>query len=159
MLERRAVTRDTLWPLIDLAVRPDQRDLVSSNMKTFAEAPFESGAYVWGLWVGTTPVGLMAMVHPGEYQFHAPEDDHEAAYLWRLMIAADHQGQGHGRTAMGMTLMVARDWGCPRLTLGVSGAAHSAQGFYESMGFRWTGRMDDVDRVMTRDVDPPARLG
>ena len=153
MLEKREVTRDHLWPLINLAVRPDQRDLVSSNMKTFAEAPFETGAYVWGLWVGTTPVGLMAMVHPREYPYHEEGDDVEAAYVWRLMIAADHQGHGYGRAAIGMALTVARDWGCPRITLGVSEAAHSAQPFYEKMGFRSTGRVASDDLIMTREVD------
>ena len=152
-LEKRAVTRDHLMPLIDLAVRPDQRDLVALNMKTFAQAPFEPGSYVWGLWVDTTPVGLIAMVHPREYPYHAEGDDTEAAYLWRLMIAAGHQGRGHGRAAIGMALQVARDWGCPRLTLGVADLVHSAQPFYDSMGFRWTGRVVEEDRIMTRDVD------
>ena len=154
MLEKRAVHRDDLWPLINLAVRPDQRDLVSSNMKTFAEAPFEPGSRVWGLWVGTVPVGLMAMVHPREYPFHLECDDTEAAYLWRLMIAAGHQGRGHGRSAIGMALAVAREWRCPRLTVGVGDLPHSAQAFYERTGFRWTGRVVDGDRIMTRDVAP-----
>jgi diamine N-acetyltransferase len=155
-LEKRPVTRDHLRDLIGLTVRPDQQGLVSPNIKTFAEAPFEPGSRVWGLWVDATPVGLMAMVHPGEYPFHEPEDDREAAYLWRLMIAAGHQGRGYGRGAIGLALAVAQDWGCPRLTLGVSDAAHSAQGFYERLGFRWTGRMAWGERVMTRDVDPVA---
>lgn len=154
MLERRDVTRDHLWPLINLTVHPGQRDLVSSNMKTFAEAPFEPGARVWGLWVGATPVGLMAMVHPREYPYHGPEDDHEAAYLWRLMIAAEHQGFGYGRTAIAMAFKVAQEWHCPRLTLGVSDAAHSAQPFYEKMGFRFTGHIIEGDKMMTRDVGP-----
>ena len=152
MLEKRVVIRDHLWPLINLCVRPDQRDLVSSNMKTFAEAPFETGSCVWGLWVGTVPVGLMAMVHPRECPFHKEGDDCNAAYLWRLMIAADHQGQGHGRVAIGMALAVARNWGCLRLTASVSDVAHSNMGFYERLGFRWTGRFDDGERVITRDV-------
>ncbi len=154
MLERRDVVRDHLWPLINLSVHPHQRDLVSSNMKTFAEAPFEPGSRVWGLWQGATPVGLMAMVHPREYPYHAPEDDHEAAYLWRLMIAADHQRCGYGRAAIAMSLQVAREWDCPRLTLGVSDAAHSAEGFYEMMGFRRTGHVIEGDTMMSRSLDP-----
>jgi diamine N-acetyltransferase len=149
VLEKRAVTRDNLWDLIHLSVRTDQHDLVSSNMKTFAEAPFETGSRVWGLWDGATPVGLMAMVHPAEYLWHGPEDDREAAYLWRLMIAADQQGRGHGRTAIGMAVAVARDWGCPRLTAGVSDLAHSNLGFYERLGFRWTGRLEEGEKVIS----------
>ena len=155
MLEKRAVTRDHLWPLIGLSVRHDQQDLVSSNMKTFAEAPFEPGSRVWGLWVDATPVGLMAMVDPREYPFFNEEDDREAAYLWRLMFAVGHQGKGYGRAAIAMALAVARDWGCPRLTSGVADVPHSNMGFYERLGFRWTGRFEQGEKVITRDVSEP----
>jgi diamine N-acetyltransferase len=154
MLEKREVTRDTLWPLIRLEVRADQRDLVSPNIKTFAEAPYETGARVWGLWDGDAPVGLMAMVHPGEYQFFQPEDDREAAYLWRLMIAAPFQGRGYGRQAIAMAVEVAQAWGCPRITAGVSDVPHSNMGFYERQGFRWTGRYEEGEKVIVRDVSP-----
>jgi diamine N-acetyltransferase len=151
-LEKRPVTRAHLWALIGLSVRPDQTDLVSSNMKTFAEAPFEPGSRVWGLWVGAMPVGLMAMVHPAEYPFFGPEDDREAAYLWRLMIAADHQGHGYGRKAIALAVSVARDWNCPRVTAGVSDVAHSNLGFYERLGFRWTGRYEEGEKVVSLTV-------
>jgi diamine N-acetyltransferase len=152
MLEKRPVLRDQLWDLIGLAVRPDQTDLVSSNMKTFAEAPYEPGARVWGLWDGTRPVGLMAMVHPAEYPFFGADDDREAAYLWRLMIEADQQGRGYGRMAIAMAVSVAHDWNCPRLTAGVSDVAHSNMGFYERLGFRWTGRYEEGEKVVSLTV-------
>jgi diamine N-acetyltransferase len=158
MLEKRAVTRDHVGALIGLDVLPGQRDLVSPNVRTLAQAAYEPGAYVWGLWDaaadGAAPVGLMAMVHPREYPFHEPGDDREAADLWRLMIAAGYQGRGFGRAAVALALAVARDWGCPRLTLGVADAPQAAQGFYERLGFRWTGQVADGERTMTRDVGP-----
>jgi diamine N-acetyltransferase len=153
-LERRDVTRETLWPLIRLEVRPDQRDLVSSNMKTFAEAPYETGSRVWGLWDGDVPVGLMAMVNPGEYPWHRPEDDREAAYLWRLMVAAPFQGRGYGRQAIALAVGVARDWGCPRITAGVADVPHGNMGFYERLGFRWTGRYEEGEKVIVKDLPP-----
>jgi diamine N-acetyltransferase len=153
-LEKRTVTRDHLQVLIDLAVRPDQRDLVSPNVKTFAQAPFEPGAQVWGLWDGDTAVGLMAMVDPRDYTFFQDGDDREAAYLWRLMIADGHQGQGYGAAAIGLALKVARDWGCPRLTASVADVPHSNLGFYERLGFRWTGRYEEGEKVIMIKVDP-----
>ena len=59
MLERRAVTRDTVRTLVGLKVRADQQDLVSANSVTLAQTPYEPGSVVWGLWDGETPVGLM----------------------------------------------------------------------------------------------------
>lgn len=152
MLEKRIVLRDHLLPLIDLAVHPDQRHQVAPNVKTFAGAAFEPGAQVWGLWVGAVPVGLMAMIDPHRDPYLPEGEDPEAAYLWRLMIDAGHQGQGHGRAAIGLALDVAWGWGCPRLTLGVSDSHPAAQAFYERQGFRLTGRVVDGDRMLVRDV-------
>ncbi len=152
MLERREVTRDTVRALIRLKVRADQADLVSANSVTLAQAPYEPGSVVWGLWDGDTPVGLMAMVHPHEYPFHEPGDDAEAAYLWRLMIAADFQGKGYGRAAIAMAVQQARDWGRPRLTASVADEPHSNMGFYEKLGFRRTGRIVDDELEIVTDV-------
>ena len=150
MIERRAVTRDTIRAIIGLTVRPDQADLVSPNVKTLAQAPYETGAFVWGLWVADQPVGLMAMVHPEQYQYHAEGDDREAAYLWRLMIAADQQGRGYGRQALQMAVAQSRDWELPRLVASVTNAPHSNLGFYQAFGFRTTGRIveDEVEIVL-----------
>lgn len=152
MTDRRPVTRETVRALAALAVRPDQPRLVSPNAITLAEAPYEPGAQVWGLWVGDVPVGLMAMIDPRAAPIAAPGDDPQAAYLWRLMIDGAHQGQGHGRFAVDQALMVARSWGCPRLTLSVADEPHSKIGFYLHHGFRRTGRVVDEQIEMVREV-------
>lgn len=151
-MERRDITRDHLFELIALEVREDQRDLVARNIETLAEAPYETGARVWGLWDGGTPFGLMAMVHPDEFLWHDPGDDRQAAYLWRLMIDARHQGKGFGRAAVNEALGVAREWGFPRLAASVADKPHSSMGFYERLGFRWTGRIVEGEKVITIDV-------
>jgi diamine N-acetyltransferase len=151
-LALRPITRDTLRPLFRLKVRDDQQGLVAPNEITLAQAPYETGSYVWGLWDGETAVGLMAMVHPAEYPWHEPGDDREAAYLWRLLIGADHQGRGYGRAAIGLAVGVARGWGTPRLTLSVVDAPHSNIGFYERLEFRRTGHLMDGEIVMGMDV-------
>jgi diamine N-acetyltransferase len=152
MIERRNVTRETLWPLINLDVAPGQRDLVTDNRTTFAEAAYEPGAAVWGLWQGETPVGLMAMVDPVGVAAHGPFLDPAAAYLWRLMIAKDHQGQGYGAQALGFAAQSARDWGAPRLVVGVRDVAHGNRGFYERFGFRDSGVIEEEDRLFVLDL-------
>jgi diamine N-acetyltransferase len=137
-MERRPVLREHVLPLIGLKVRPDQADLVSSNAKTLAEAAYETGSTVWGLWDQDVLVGLMAMIHPGEYpwddySFHQPGADRTAAYLWRLMVGAEFQGRGYGGAH-------------------VSDAPHSNLPFYERFGFRNTGVIEDGELVIVLDL-------
>jgi diamine N-acetyltransferase len=154
MIDARPVTRETLWPLIDLSVRNDQRDLVSSNMKTFAEAAYEPGAVVWGLWDGDVPVGLMAMVDPAGVRLHGPHLMPGAAYLWRLMIAADRQGKGYGGQALHLAIATAHGWGAGHLVTGVNDAPHGNRGFYECHGFRASSVVEDGDLLLVLDLKP-----
>jgi diamine N-acetyltransferase len=153
-LEARPVTRETLWPLINLAVRDDQRDLVSSNMKTFAEAPYEPGAVVRGLWDGEVPVGLMAMIDPHGVGLHGPHLVPGAAYLWRLMVAADQQRKGYGGQALHFAIATARGWGASHLVTGVNDAPHGNRGFYESFGFVSSGVFAEDDLLLVLDLSP-----
>ncbi len=150
--QARPVTRETLWPLINLSVRDDQRDLVSSNMKTLAEAPYEPGAVVWGLWDGDRPVGLMAMVDPSGVELHGPHLHPGAAYLWRLMIAAECQGQGYGSRALAYAVETARGWGARHLITGVNPAPHGNRGFYECHGFQSCDVVEEEDLLLVLDL-------
>lgn len=152
-MERRPVTRETVDALIGLDVAAGQEGLVAPNAVTLAQAAYEQpGAYVWGLWDAAVPVGLMAMVHPGEYPWLDNADDPEAAYLWRLMIAARHQGRGLGRAAVGEAFAQARAWGLPRLAVTVVPRDGSALGFYERLGFARTGRVVDGEVQLIASV-------
>ena len=64
-LERRRVEKDHLRALFRLKVAEDQAGLVAPNEITLAQAAYEPGGYVWGLWEGDIAVGLLAMIHPG----------------------------------------------------------------------------------------------
>ncbi|MDJ0826352.1 MAG: GNAT family N-acetyltransferase [Rhodobacter sp.] len=148
---RRLVTRDTIDALIHLDVAAGQVDLVSPNAVTLAQAAYEPGAYVWGLWDGETAVGLMAMIHPREDPFLGESDDPDAAYLWRLLIDAAHQRKGHGTFALAEAVAQSRAWGLPRLMLNVADDPASAMPFYLGFGLKPTGRVvhDELELVMS----------
>lgn len=151
MLERRLPTRNSLEALLALRVAPSQRGLVAEPAQTLAQAQFEPGSFVWGLWDGNRAVGLMAMVDPRAYPYLEPGDDPGAAYLWRLMVDVSRQGRGYGRLALDLAVEQTRDWGLSRLAAGVVDRADSALGFYEAYGFRRTGRLPhgEVEIVLT----------
>lgn len=93
-LERRRVEKDHLRALFRLKVAEDQAGLVAPNEITLAQAAYEPGGYVWGLWEGDIAVGLLAMIHPHEAGGMEEGEDPDAAYLWRLMIGGGASGQG-----------------------------------------------------------------
>lgn len=148
----RPVRREDLLALFRVQVRPDQSDLVAPTVTTIAEAAYETGSRVWGLWDGEVAVGLMAMVHPHHYPWMTANDDPDGAYLWRLLVGADHQRKGYGRAAITAAVSVTRDWGLPRLVAGVVDKPHSNMGFYETLGFRWTGRIVDGEKMIALTV-------
>jgi diamine N-acetyltransferase len=152
-IEARPVERSHVHPLIALATRPDQAGLVSPNVVTLAQAPYETGALVLGLWRAAEAVGLMAMVENRAHRHLAAGEDVEAAFLWRLMVAEPHQGRGVGRAAIEAALATARRWGCPQLfTSVVDGRPDAALGFYRRLGFAPTGRTIEGEIELMRSV-------
>ncbi len=151
-LECRPVEKDHLRRLFQLKITAGQKGLVAPNEITLAQAAYEKGAYVWGLWDGDVLVGLMAMIHPHESGEMEEGEDPDAAYLWRLMIGAEHQGKGYGRAALDHAVQQGRDWGLPRIALSVVQADNSALSLYEKAGFAATGRITDGEADMVRPL-------
>lgn len=152
MLKRRDIRRDDLRTLFELKVGAGQAGLVAPNEVTIAQQAYEPGSVVWGFWDGDTAIGLLAMVNPRKTPHNEEGDDLEAAYVWRLMIGADHQGKGYGRAAMEEALAVTREWGLPRISLTCVDEPGSAMGFYEGLGFKRTGRVISDEVELMRDV-------
>lgn len=137
----REVTRDDLKAVCDLVVAPGQSDLVTPNVMTMAEAQFEPGALVRAMWQRDKVVGLLAMLRPSDY----PEDQdivirRDVAYVWRLMVGRNFQGQGYGILALDEAKRTAIEWGYHGMSLTVGSKPHSAIPFYERYGFVLTGR-------------------
>ena len=150
MLELRPPTRHTLRRIWKLEVAEDQRDFVAPNLVTLAQAPYEGGAYPFGIWKDDEPVGFLAMIDLR--QVHEPEEgeDTNAAFLWRLMIAAQYQGRGYGRFVLGLCFDWARGMCLPRMVTSAVETNHVAQKLYESAGFVRTGRVIDGEVEMAR---------
>lgn len=146
------VVRDDLRPLFKLKVSPDQTGFVAPNEITLAQAPYETGAYVFAVRDGETHAGLAAMIDFREHAYLTDIDDPQAAYLWRLSIGAEHQGKGHGRAAMGWLIDWAKTRGNPRMMTSAVETNTAALRFYESLGFRPTGAMEEAEVVLSRDL-------
>ncbi|MHA3914987.1 GNAT family N-acetyltransferase [Halovulum sp. GXIMD14793] len=104
---------------------------------------------------GETPVGLLAMIDLEKVDSQQSSDDPEnAAYIWRLMISADHQGKGYGKAAMDLAFDMARTWGRTVMTLSVVEREGSALPFYQKFGLEPTDRIEDGERILRGPIRP-----
>jgi len=148
----RPVTKADLGLLFDLKVTPGQGAFVAPNEITLAEAPFESAAFVFVIWADDTPVGLIALIDMTEQDDAAPEDEPESIFIWRLMIGADHQGQGFGTAAIELACDWARAKGRTRMSIEVVSTNDMAIRLYEKLGFARTGVMYGDEAQMAKSL-------
>jgi diamine N-acetyltransferase len=141
----REITPENIRVVLGLSVAPEQRSVYPrSNGYSIAEGHYpDDDDPVWmrAIYANETPVGfLMTSEAPdrGEY------------FLWRLMVDAEHQGKGYGSRAMKLLIERIRASGNARrlLTSHLKGQG-DAGGFYQKLGFVYTGEViDGIDYVM-----------
>lgn len=144
----REVTGETVRSICRLQVGPGQDRFVAPNAVSIAQAHFEPRAWFRAIYADEEPVGFIMLYE---------DRDKPQYFLWRLMVAAEHQGKGHGRRAL--ELLVERVRGLPGATeLGTSyvPAEGGPEGFYKKFGFVDTGEMDDGEVICRLVLGPPA---
>ena len=124
--------------MIALAVGPEQRDYVADNVRSLAEAYLEPLAWPRAIYVDDEPVGSDAHVN----------DEAKEYFLWRFMIAAEHQGKGYGRSALELLVDEVRLRGGSTLTASHGIGEHSPAGFYSAFGFVETGEVAHDETVI-----------
>lgn len=152
----RPVARADVHPLVKMTVAPGQEGFVAPNANSLAEQPYETGAYPFVIEAGGEPAGFLMVIDCREHDYLDEGDDPEAAFLWRFMVAREHQGRGVGRAA----LMALMDWcrarGLSRLVTSAVEANAPAQALYEGVGLGRTGRVWDGEVEFAGPV-PPGR--
>ncbi len=140
-VELREVTRDNLGAVLDMTVAPGQAGFVASNAKSIAQAHFyPEVAWFRAIYADDRPVGFVMLAF----------EEGKPPYLWRLMIDASQQRRGIGRAALALILDHVRD-ACPdaaELRLSHVEGVGDPGPFYRSLGWRYTGEVDDGERVM-----------
>lgn len=136
----REITGETVRSICALEVGPEQRGFVAPNAVSIAQAHFEPKAWFRAVYADDEPVGF-AMLY---------EDAEKAEYfLWRFMVAAEHQGKGYGKRAL--DLLVERVRGLPGArelrTSYVPGDA-GPRDFYLRYGFEETGELEAGENVI-----------
>ena len=137
----REITKDTVRVIIKLGVAADQTNFVAPNAVSIAEAYFEPKAWFRAIYADEEPVGFIMLFD---------DADKPEYYLWRLMVAADHQAEGYGRRAVELLIDYVRTR--PNATELLTSYVPDEKGpmrFYQKLGFTETGEIDDGE-VTTR---------
>lgn len=139
------VTAETVRAICNLTVHPYQAELVAPNAVSIAQAYFEPTAWFRAIYAGDTPVGFVMV------DDNADDQDY---FLWRFMIAAEHQGKGYGKRAMDLVVnYVSGRPGATELRTSYVPGDGSPCGFYAKCGFEETGEVEDGERVMRLLLD------
>ncbi|MCB2223368.1 MAG: GNAT family N-acetyltransferase [Actinobacteria bacterium] len=134
----REITKDTVRDVMRLQVTEHQKQFVAENSVSIAQAHFEPKAWFRAIYAGDDPVGfVMVYEDPGESEW----------FLWRLMVAAEHQGNGYGRAAMEQVVDRVRRQGAAHLLTSYVPGEGSPGGFYHRLGFEDTGEEDGGELV------------
>jgi diamine N-acetyltransferase len=138
----REITSETVRAICKLSetLPEEQTKMVAPNAVSIAEAHFAEHAWFRAIYADETPVGFVMLW-----------DDAEKAeyYLWRLMIAVEHQRKGYGRRAIELLLDYVRTRpGAIELRASYVPIEGGPQVFYHSLGFEETGEVMHGERVI-----------
>lgn len=146
------VTPDNVEAACGLRIRPDQEGLVAPVARSLAEA-YAQPEIAWPRLVydGEHLVGFVMAFFDVRFNPDDP-DDRLRSGLWRLNIAADHQGRGYGRFAVESVCEEIRRRGQSRVTVTWVPGEHGPERFYQRLGFRLTGEASGDEVVGELDL-------
>ncbi|MEM1294082.1 MAG: GNAT family N-acetyltransferase [Verrucomicrobiota bacterium] len=142
MIEFREVTLKNLSELVALEVSEAQKGLVADNLYTVAQVSLVPESYCRGVYLDQMPVAFFAV---------ETEKDHR--YIWRFMVAKEHQGKGIGSQMMAKLLAeLFSDPSVEFVDLSVQRKPGGAEPFYRKCGFTATEKESDGEwqMLMTR---------
>ncbi|GAA1826038.1 GNAT family N-acetyltransferase [Luedemannella flava] len=141
------VTPENYEAALGLSVRPDQADLVAPVVKSLAEA-YVFPEYAWPrlIYDGDRLVGFLMAFLDIPWDPDKDPDDRRSG-LWRLSIAADAQGNGYGRFAVGAVADEIRSRGGTRMYVTWEPRDGGPEPFYLKLGFRLTGEQSGGQTV------------
>lgn len=156
MLRLEKVTRNNVWELLKLRVKPEQAGFVADNTVSVVEAyvTVTGGGYAFpfGIYDGDTPVGFLMVGYgtagdswPGE-----PKVNGGNYSLWRLMIDEKYQRRGRGRQAVQLALDFVKTFPCgpaEACWLSYEPENEAAKALYRSFGFEENGEWDGNEIV------------
>ena len=133
-----------------LDVLENQRGLVATMAESYADALFppnyglgEVKPWLRGVTRDGSPAGFLMCADPTEGQ--------KDAWIWRLLVDKDHQGFGVGTFAVHQALERYLSMNIRRVLVSWKPQQNNPSSFYQKLGFKETGEMEDGEVVAAID--------
>ncbi len=140
----REITSETVRAICKLEVRPEQSSYVADNAFSIAQAHFAPTAWFRAVYAGDSPVGFVMLDENLEK---------EEYYLWRFMIAGEHQRKGYGKDALDLVVEHVRGLpGARELISSYVPGDGGPRDFYLRYGFVETGEVDEDEHVIRLEL-------
>ena len=126
--------------VLQLDIKPEQKNLVASNAKSIAEAYFNKDAWFRAIYADKKPIAFV-MISDSSLKYGSNPNHRFTYFLWRFMIDAKYQGKGYGKEAMELVINHVKSRPkAKELLLSHSKSDGNAGEFYKKCGFEYTGR-------------------
>lgn len=136
----KKISKLNLMSILQLDVKPEQRNLVASNAKSIAEAYFNKDAWFRAIYADKNPIGFV-MLSDTTLKYKSNPNHRPTYFLWRFMIDAKYQGKGYGMEAMKLIINYVKSRPkANELLLSHSKSDGNAGEFYRKCGFEYTGK-------------------
>ena len=138
------ITEANVNQVFELEVHPQQKQFVADNPRSLAQALAEFDiAWPRAIVADGVPVGFLML------EIDPEEENGRPFWLWRVMVAAEHQHKGYGRAALEFAVEeIRRRGGTELYTSWVQGDG-GPEPFYRRFGFEPNGEIDD-DEIVAR---------
>ena len=140
----REVTKDTVRAVCKLVAEPT--GFVAPNAVSIAQAYFHPEAWFRAVYADDEVVGFV-MIEDSSMKAEPPAELQVG--LWRFMIDATHKRKGYGRAALRLVIadVQHRHPALRRFATSCVKAPGTPRPFYESLGFVFSGEMDEDEEI------------
>jgi len=153
MINVQTVTWDNYADIAGLKVHETQEGYIASNTWSLIQAfvNYNDDGYLpitFGIYNDETLVGFTMFNYDDDNEYK--DDDEPYYYIWRFMIAAEHQGKGYGKAAMETVLEHIKTMPhgeAKSVYLSYEPVNEVARKLYASFGFVETGEISEGEAV------------
>ncbi len=140
MIILKEVNEKNFWDVIDLKVKDEQKDFVTSNAVSLGQAYVQKELIPLAIYNDETLVGFI--------MYCIDKEDNEY-WIYRLMIDEKYQGKGYSKLALNEILVkIKADKKHHKIFLGLHIDSTNALNLYKNLGFKFDGRVFGSEHIM-----------